>query len=301
VWVFSLTRCQLPGTGCPYTLPATRYTLVSVHYHSSGAQLFFTTVGHGPDVVLLHPTPVDHRFWIPVADRLASRYRLIVPDLRGHGQSEAGPDPMLAPITVEQLAADAARLLDHLGVAKALFAGCSIGGYTLYEIWRTMPTRVQALAFCCSRPQADTDALRAKRGENIAKIRERGPADFIESNLATLIGPTAHRRWPQKVAEAREMMQAMRPEAIIAVQQGLAARPDSVATARTLCIPCCVVAAGEDPGSTPADMRLLAEQIRNCGYGAEYNEIPDAGHFAPFEQPDLVARILRRFFDSVVD
>lgn len=268
-----------------------------VHYHSSGAQLFFTTVGHGPDVVLLHPTPVDHRFWVPVADRLASRYRLIIPDLRGHGQSEAGEGP----ITVDKLAADAARLLDHLGLAKALFAGCSIGGYTLYEVWRSIPDRAQALAFCCSRPQSDTDAHRAKREENIAKIRERGAGEFIESNLNTLIGPTAHRRWPQKVGEAREMMQAMKPEAVIAVQRGLAVRPDSVATARTMRIPCCVVAAGEDPGSTPADMRLLAEQIRSGGYGAEYNEIPDAGHFAPFEQPDLVARILRRFFDSVVD
>jgi 3-oxoadipate enol-lactonase len=272
-----------------------------VHYHSSGTQLYFTTVGHGPDVLLLHPTPVDHRFWVPVADRLASRYRLIIPDLRGHGQSEAGPDSTPAAITVAALAADAARLLDHLGIAKALFAGCSIGGYTLYEIWRTIPSRVQALAFCSSRPQADTDTTRAKREENIAKIREHGAADFIESNLATLIGPTAHRRWPQKVGEAREMMQVMKPEAIIAVQQGLAARPDSVATARTMRIPCCVVASAEDPGSTPADMRLLAEQIRNGGYGAEYNEIPDAGHFAPFEQPDLVARILRRFFDSVVE
>jgi 3-oxoadipate enol-lactonase len=268
-----------------------------VYYHSSGAQLFHVSVGRGPDVVLLHPTPVDHRFWSPVASRLASRYRLVIPDLRGHGQSEAGEGP----VTVEKLGADAARLLDHLGIAKALFCGCSIGGYTLYEIWRSMPDRVQGLAFCCSRPQSDTDAMRAKREENIAKIRERGTADFIESNLATLIGPTAHRRWPQKVAEAREMMQAMKPEAIIAVQQGLAARPDSVATAGTLRVPCCIVAAAEDPGSAPADMRLLAEQIRNGGYGAEYNEIPDAGHFAPFEQPDLVARILRRFFDSVVD
>jgi 3-oxoadipate enol-lactonase len=47
-------------------------------------------------------------------------------------------------------------------------------------------------------------------------------------------------------------------------------------------------------------MRLLAEQIRNGGYGAEYNEIPDAGHYAPFEQPELVAHILHRFFDSVI-
>lgn len=272
-----------------------------MHYHSDGSKLFFTALGGGPPIVLLHPTPVDHRFWMPVAHMLASKYRLILPDLRGHGQSEAGSDSPLAPITVGKLAADAGRLLDHLEIGKAMFAGCSIGGYTLYEIWRTMPARVEALAFCSSRPQADSDASRAKREENIAKIRERGSADFIESTLESVIGPTARRRWPQKVAEAREMMQAVTPEALIAVQQGLAARPDSVATARTLRVPCCVIAGGEDPGSPPADMRLLAEQIRNGGYGAEYHEIPDAGHFAPFEQPELVARMLRRFFDSVVD
>lgn len=264
-------------------------------FYSGGTRLFSTTLGSGPDVVLLHPTPVDHRFWLPVAEILSTRYRVLLPDLRGHGRSEAGEGP----ITVEKLAADAARLLDHLQIGKAIFAGCSIGGYTLCEIWRSMPDRVTALAFCCSRPQADSDAARAKRHENIEKIRQRGSSEFIEAQLESLLGPTARRRWPQKIAEAREMMQAVSPQSLIAVQQGLAARPDSVATARTLRVPCCVIAAGEDTFSPPADMRLLAEQIRNGGYGAEYNEIPDAGHFAPFEQPELVARILRRFFDSV--
>lgn len=265
-------------------------------YFSAGSQLFYAAVGHGPTVVLLHPTPVDHRFWLPVAHILAPKYRLLLPDLRGHGQSEAGEGP----ITVDKLAADVGRLLDTLEIGKALFAGCSIGGYTLYEIWRTMPSRVDGLAFCCARPQADSEATRAKREETIAKIRERGTAEVIETNLETVLGPTARRRWPQKVAEAREMMQGVRPEAMIAVQQGLAARPDSVGMARTMQVPCCVIAAGEDAGSPPADMRILTEQIRNGGYGAEYNEIPDGGHFVPFEQPELVARILRRFFDSVI-
>lgn len=265
-------------------------------FHSDDAKLFCTTLGEGPNVVLLHPTPVDHRFWLPVAEILATRYRLILPDLRGHGQSEAGAGP----IAVEKLAADAGRLLDEFGIGKALFGGCSVGGYTLFEIWRTMPARVDGLAFCCSRPQADSEPQRTMRAETIAQIRERGTAEFIESNLNTLLGPTARRRWPQKIGEAREMMQAVPAESVVAVQQGLAARPDSVATARTIRVPCCVLAGGEDPGSPPADMRLLAEQIRNGGYGAEYNEIPDAGHFAPLEQPELVARILRRFFDSVI-
>lgn len=265
-------------------------------YYSDGSKLFYTTMGGGPDVVLLHPTPVDHRFWVPVAQILAPKYRLILPDLRGHGQSEAEEGP----ITIEKLGADAGRLLDTLGIRKALFAGCSIGGYTLYEIWRTMPSRVEGLGFCCAKPQADDAAMRAKREQTIAKIREQGTAEVIEANLETQLGPTSRRRRPEKIGQAREMMQLMRPEAMIAVQQGLGSRPDSVETAKTMRVPCCVIAGGEDAGSTPADMRLLADQIRNGGYGAEYNEVPDGGHFVPFEQPELVARILRRFFDSVI-
>jgi pimeloyl-ACP methyl ester carboxylesterase len=272
-----------------------------VYFYSDGAKLFYTTLGTGTAVVLLHPTPVDHRFWLPVAETLAAGYRVILPDLRGHGHSElAQSDSGAGPLTVEKLAADTGRLLDHLDLSKALFGGCSIGGYTLYEIWRTMAPRVEALAFCCSKPQADTEAVRVKREETIAQVGERGTAEFIEGNLEALMGPTARRRWPQKVAEAREMMRAVPVETVVAVQEGLAARPDSVVTARTMRVPCCVIAGGEDTGSTPADMKMLAEQIRNGGYGAEYHDIPDAGHFAPFEQPELVGRILGRFFDSVI-
>jgi pimeloyl-ACP methyl ester carboxylesterase len=267
-----------------------------MEYVSDGVQLHYELMGEGPAVVLLHPTPCDHRFWLGAAAALAGKYRVILPDLRGHGRSEAGEGP----ITMEQLGADVIRLLDELKIQKALFGGCSIGGYTLYEIWRKAPARVLALAFCCAKPQADTEAGRAQREESIAKIRAHGRSDFIEAQLQKLIGPTARERYPERVAEAREMMEMVSAEALIAVQQGLAARPDSVETAREIRVPTFVLAGGEDPASTPADMKLLAETIRNGGYGAEYTELRDAGHFAPWEQPQMVGRLLRRFFDSVV-
>ena len=270
---------------------------MGVNFTSNDAELFYTTVGKGPAVVLLHPTPCDHRFWLGVVDQLAGKYQLILPDLRGHGQSQAGNGP----ITIEKLAADVERLLDALQINRALFAGCSLGGYTLYELWREVPIRISALAFCCSKPQADTEVNRAKREEWIAKICERGTREFIDSMLESLIGPTARQRAPERIAEAREMMQTVRPEAAIAIQQGLAARPDSVASARGIHVPCFVLAGGEDASSTPADMKLLAESIRSGGYGAEFTLLRDAGHYAPWEQPQMVGRLLRRFFDSVLD
>ncbi|MBV8631813.1 MAG: alpha/beta fold hydrolase [Silvibacterium sp.] len=268
-----------------------------MNYTSDDAQLFYTTAGRGPDVVLLHPTPCDHRFWLKVVESLSGKYRVILPDLRGHGHSETGNGP----ITIQKLGADIVKLLDGLGIQRALFAGCSIGGYVLYELWREAPARVSALAFCCSRPQADTEVNRAKREEWIARIRQRGTGEFVNAMIESLIGPTARQRSPERIGEVREMMRAVKPEAVIAVQQGLAARPDSVETARGIHVPSFVLASGEDGASTPADMKLLAESIRNAGYGAEYHLLRDAGHFAPWEQPQLVGRLLRRFFDSVID
>ncbi len=172
-------------------------------------------------MILLHPTPVHHAFWQPVAGHLASRYRLITPDFRGHGQSQPGEGT----ISIERLGEDIVRLLDTLNIQRALFVGCSIGGYTLYELWRRIPERIQALAFCCSKPQPDSPENKAKRQQNIEQIRVQGAESFFESMANTLVGQTTQRRDPGKVSAAREMMRAMRPEAVMAVQQGLADRP----------------------------------------------------------------------------
>jgi 3-oxoadipate enol-lactonase len=266
-----------------------------VVYISDDAELSYEMLGAGQDVVLLHPTPVHRAFWLPVAQRLASGYRVILPDLRGHGQSHAGEGP----ITMQRLARDIERLLDTLGIERAIFGGCSIGGYTLFELWRQDPKRVKALAFCCSKPQPDTVVNKAKREEWMAEIRLQGTDGFFQTMASSLVGPTAQRRDPGKPAAALAMMQAMGPGAAVAVQQGLAMRPDSVPTTRTIHVPTCVIAGGEDVGSTPTDMMGLAENIRNAGYSSEYHLLPNAGHYAPWEQPDEAASILRRFFDSV--
>src|SRR6202051_4978292 len=119
---------------------------------SDDVETFYEIRGSGPPVVLLHPFPCHHEFWNPVAEALDSRYRLILPDLRGHGDSESGVGPAL----IAKPAGDVARVLDAVGVGKAAFVGCSIGGYILFEFWRRFRARVTSLALCDTRPQTDT-------------------------------------------------------------------------------------------------------------------------------------------------
>src|SRR5271165_1106513 len=109
-------------------------------FQSGDAELFYVTAGAGPEVVLLHPTPVDHSFWMPMSSFLGG-YRLVLPDLRGHGRSQLGS----APVSMSVLAEDVESLLDTLNIDKAHFLGCSIGGYVLYEFWRLNSKRVKSL------------------------------------------------------------------------------------------------------------------------------------------------------------
>jgi pimeloyl-ACP methyl ester carboxylesterase len=260
-------------------------------YGSGDAQLFYQVLGAGPDVVLLHPTPVHHDFWMPVAIPLSVNYRVTLPDLRGHGQSTPGQGV----IDLSRLGEDVERLLNAARIERAIFAGCSIGSYTLYELWRRIPARIRALAFCCGKPQPDTALNQAKRREDIEKIRLGGTAGFFDRITETLVGPTSRAQDPAKSVRLRAMMDDMTPEAVIAVQQGLARRPDSVPTLSTITVPVLALAGAEDPGSSPEEMAVIRDLAPDC----EWHVLPDAGHYAPYEQPETVGRILREFFDHV--
>lgn len=268
-------------------------------YESDGARLSYRDSGSGLPVVFLHPTPLDHDYWRPLLDDLAGM-RAIAPDFRGHGRSELGRKlpvggfarvPSAPVLTMGQLAADTVALLDHLGITDAVFAGCSIGGYVLLELWRRIPQRMQSLIFVCSKPQPDAEAGLAKRAANIAQIQDKtqagGTGLLFDGMAQSLIGATARRRQPKLAVELRKHM-TLTPEAAIAVQAGLAVRPDSVPTVATIGAPLLAIAGGEDPVVTPAEM----EAFNAAPGGCEFHVLPDAGHFAACEQPRKIAALM---------
>jgi 3-oxoadipate enol-lactonase len=263
-------------------------------YPSGGTRLAFTDTGAGLPVIFLHPTPLDHDYWRPLAECLPG-VRAIVPDLRGHGASELGsslpiggfsPVPSAPVLTMAQLAADVLALLDHLELKQAVFAGCSIGGYVLLELWRQAPQRMRGLAFVCSKPQPDPEANQAKRAATIAQARATGVEPLFDGSLS-LIGATARKLHPHIVTELRARMKQT-PEAMVATQAGLATRPDSISTVATITAPVLAIAGGEDTAVTPADM----EAFRAASGGCQFHLLSDAGHFAAYEQPQAVAALL---------
>jgi pimeloyl-ACP methyl ester carboxylesterase len=267
---------------------------MSSSYQSGSATLAFRESGAGQPVVFLHPTPLDGEYWQPLIAKLEG-VRALVPDLRGHGGSELGtlsaggfaglPDQPV--LTMARLASDVLALLDHLQIPAALFAGCSIGGYVLLEIWRQAPERVRGLAFICSKAQPDTPQNLPRRASTIAQALSGKSAALFDGMAQTLTGATARERRPEIAAQLRALM-TITPEALAAVQAGLATRPDSVPTIATITVPILAIAGGEDPGVTPEEMQAFHAAPGGC----EFHLLLQAGHFAAYEQPQEVAALM---------
>ncbi len=109
--------------------------------------LYYTECGSGPPLLLLHGLMMtSEMFEQPVLEHFASRHRVIVPDLRGHGRSRGLPPPY----TAAQLASDLARLLDNLGIASAVVLGYSHGGAIAQQLVLDYPGRCDRLVLACT-------------------------------------------------------------------------------------------------------------------------------------------------------
>lgn len=247
----------------------------------------------GPPVVLLHGFPLDRRMWAAQVRGLAREFRVITPDLRGHGQSGAAPGPY----TMELLADDVRGLLDHLGLQRVVLGGFSMGGYVAFAFYRMYPERVQALMLLDTRPQPDS--ADAKRGrEEMAQLAEREGAAPIADRLAPrlLAAATVSGR-PSVVAQVRRMILECSAPAIAGDLRGLALRRDSTDLLRGIRVPTLVVVGDQDAITPPADSEMMASTVRR----AALVTVPGAGHLSNLENPRVFTGALRGFLRAVRD
>jgi pimeloyl-ACP methyl ester carboxylesterase len=259
-------------------------------FTSEDAKLVYEVSGRGPDIVLLHPFPLNQHFWTAVEEQLNTRYRLIVPDLRAHGDSELGEGA----VAMRKLANDLARLCQQEQITRAYFVGVSIGGYLLFEFWRQYREHVAALVLANTRATAETSGNRDGRLALADKVLREGTATFIEEMLPKVLSPSTRENRPDIVDAARQMMQKMSPQDIAGVQRGIAERPDSTPTLKTISIPTLIIA-GDDDSVPLAESELMRQNIE----GSRLQVIPKAGHYAALEKPAEFGALLRGFVDQL--
>lgn len=243
--------------------------------------------GQGPPLLLLHAFPLRGAMWAPQVAALQNRYRLIIPDIRGFGDSELPG----AGYTLDDVAQDLIALLDQLGIAQAIVGGLSMGGYLAFALYRQAPERVRALILADTKPQEDSDEARQTRYASARTAREQGAAAIAEAMVPRLLGATTLRTNSALADEVRSMIGGNQPEAIAAAQEAMAVRPDSRPLLPQLAVPTLIVVGAEDLLTPPADARAMQAAMPN----AQLAEIAAAGHLSNLEQPEQFSQAVAGF------
>ncbi|MCY1041795.1 alpha/beta fold hydrolase [Corallococcus sp. bb12-1] len=253
-----------------------------------GIPLHYRDVGQGLPVLLLHAFPLDGSAFDRQVAALSGRYRFLVPDLRGFGQSRLGEGPT----EMRRLAQDGLALLDALNIDSAVVGGVSMGGYAAMALLREDAGRVRGLVLVDTQCTADDDAGREKREATAQQALAQGAPSVIQGLVPKLVhaGPDS-----PVGREVTAMGLSASPQALAAAQRGMALRPDSKDILARFAGPTLVVV-GEHDTVTPLPK---AKQMVDLVQGARLEVIPNAAHLPNQEQPEAFNAVLDAFLASL--
>ena len=248
-------------------------------FSNGNISLAYDRRGQGAPLILIHGFPLDHSIWDEVTSLLAPTFELILPDLRGFGES-VSPAPVW---TITDLAADVASLLDHLGIESAFLAGHSMGGYVALAFAQNYPNRVRGLALVASQTAADTPEKREGRFAQARQIAEDGIGETV-AGMTPKLSPDAR---VQKFVH--DLMRKQKAAGYIGSLKAIAERADTLSVLADSSFPVLLVH-GEADALIPVG---LAREIQAQVPRARLVELSGAGHMPMMESPQAVADALK--------
>lgn len=256
---------------------------LAVHYDLSGP-------AGAPVVMLANSLGTNFHVWDPQAPALATRFRVLRYDKRGHGLTEL-PAPTDAPPDIDRYADDAIALMDALGIAQVNFCGLSIGGMIGQRLAAKAPSRVSSLVLCDTANRIGPPTLWDDR---VAAVRRGGMAVIVEGVLARWF-TDAFRERAQATARGFAVMLARTPVEAYAAACLAIRDADLAADGPRIACPTLVVVGDQDRATPPEAAAALRDSIA----GARLVVIEQAAHIPTIERPEELNRTLLSFLGSV--
>lgn len=244
-----------------------------------GVSIYYETHGSGPAMLLSHGYGATCRMWDGQIAAFADRYRVIVWDMRGHGQSGDPAEP--AAYSQALTVGDMAAVLDTNGAERAIVGGLSLGGVMSLAFHLAHPERVRALMLFDTGPGFRNPEARRQWNER-AEARARS---LEENGLAALGGGAEARLGRHRSAQG-----------LAGAARGMLAQYDSslIDSLPHIAVPTLVLVGSEDKNFIAASDYMKAKIP-----GARRAVIGGAGHAANLDQPDAFNKAVAMFLESL--
>lgn len=252
--------------------------------------LSYIDSGSGLPVLLGHSYLFDKTMWSPQMTALAKQFRVIVPDLWGHGESPALP---AGKSTMADLAADHLQIMDALGIEEFAIVGLSVGGMWGAELAAMAPERVKALMLIDTFVGSETDEAREKYFAMLNAIDAAGtlPPPLLEYVVSQFY---SHNADPSDVQALKARLGTLSAEqlreSIVPLGKLIFGRPDRMAMLEKISCPVQVATGELDLPRPPLEGQLMAEKV-----GCEFSLIPSAAHISNRENPEFVTPLIIDF------
>lgn len=230
--------------------------------------------------------------WDATLGALPEGWQGIAPDLRGFGQSSLPP---VDKHRIIDFAGDMIDLLDRLEVTSAVVVGCSMGGYTLFEMVHTAQNYVAGAVLVSTKATADTEEAKAGRKAMIERLDRGGVAAIANEMLPKLLGATAQRERPDLESHVRTIINSNKPETVKMAITALMERADSTPLLTHMKMPTLIIAGTEDTLIPPAQADEMHKAIPN----SQRETIAAAGHLPNLEQPAAFDAQLNQFLQKL--
>jgi 3-oxoadipate enol-lactonase len=248
--------------------------------------------GNGIPLLLIHGFPLNRSLWEPQIRELSTFARVLAPDLRGYGESEA-PTGVYA---MEMLARDCQALLEAASVDQpSVVCGLSMGGYVALAFYRLYPERVAGLILAATRAGADSEEGKSNRDKTAAQAREQGANAVAAAMLPKMMSPKTYATNPELVERVSDIMGSASVEGIVGASLGMKERPDSSELLAKIQVPTLILH-GSDDQLIPFKE---AEAMQGAIEGSRLRLLPDAGHLLNLEQPELFNQAVQDFLASL--
>lgn len=267
---------DLPGAAA---LPAVEHTA------SAPVLAYRRRRGRGDTLVLLHGVGSSSATWQRLVPLLDPELDLVMPDYRGHGDSESGD----LPYRIEDFTGDIVRLADELELDRFHLLGFSIGAVFAQATVAAHPDRIATLTLLNS--IADRTPAEAERAlARHARIAGSGPADIARESVTRWFTPAFAAAHPEIVAIEVAIVSANRPEPYASAYRVLATT-DLIDRAGSISAPTLLITGEEDQGSTPRMSQAIADRIP----GSRLLVIEGRKHYLHLEVPELLAEPITDF------
>lgn len=248
--------------------------------------------GEGMPILFIHGHPFNRTMWHSQVSSVRWKYRAIVPDLHGYGESgRKGSEAY----TQEMYAKDLAEFLDGLGVHQVCVVGLSMGGQIAMEFARAFPDRTLALVMAATSAKAETPEGRLNRARIAARIEREGIVPIGCETLLKVLGQRTLRNSPMLALRVFEMICATDPYGSASAIRGRALRRDYGESLRGFGKPSLIVVGTDDPYASVEEARELQSSMPDC----RLEVFEDVGHMPDLEAEDRFNRSLHLFLESI--